>query len=268
MKLDPSKIKRVFAFGCSFTQFMWPTWADIISHEFKNAEYYNFGLPGIGNLAIAARVSEAQVRYNFTEHDLVMILWSTFLREDRWLRGTWVRTGNVFNPAGFYDDNFIKNYTDICGYLIRDGAIISLTEQMLKTSPCHSFMMKSVPLDYLEKNDLDVFEQEKLQQIYDLYNKIFERMPISLYEFLKKKYNILEWPQSIEYYWDDLKRMHRDSHPLPIDACEYIHNHVLELSPSTLEYSLQNTIKLQMLKSKKEIINEFSHQEKQQNFLF
>ena len=33
MIFDWTKYKRFFTFGCSFTCYMWPTWADIISKE-------------------------------------------------------------------------------------------------------------------------------------------------------------------------------------------------------------------------------------------
>ena len=49
-------MKRLFAFGCSFTGYGWPTWADIIGQSF---DYYeNWGKSGIGNYLISSRVVE------------------------------------------------------------------------------------------------------------------------------------------------------------------------------------------------------------------
>ena len=39
--------KRLFTFGCSFTQWKWPTWADYIGINFD--EYYNAGQAGSDN---------------------------------------------------------------------------------------------------------------------------------------------------------------------------------------------------------------------------
>ena len=39
---------RFFAFGCSFTSYYWPTWADIIGQEFSD-RYYNLAMCGAGN---------------------------------------------------------------------------------------------------------------------------------------------------------------------------------------------------------------------------
>ena len=45
--LDPKKYKRFFAFGCSFTNYYWPTWADIIGQD--SNFYENWAQPGAGN---------------------------------------------------------------------------------------------------------------------------------------------------------------------------------------------------------------------------
>ena len=46
------KYKRVFAFGCSFTCYRWPTWADLIGKQCEGAEFRNYGKSGAGNLFI------------------------------------------------------------------------------------------------------------------------------------------------------------------------------------------------------------------------
>jgi len=38
------KPRRLFAFGCSFTQYKWPTWADILGKSFDLS--YNLGKSG------------------------------------------------------------------------------------------------------------------------------------------------------------------------------------------------------------------------------
>lgn len=40
-------MSRLFAFGCSFTHYKWPTWADIVARDFK--VYENWGRGGAGN---------------------------------------------------------------------------------------------------------------------------------------------------------------------------------------------------------------------------
>lgn len=53
---------RLYTFGCSYTSWNWPTWADIMSLE---ANYYeNWGHAGLGNRAIAERVAECNIKIN------------------------------------------------------------------------------------------------------------------------------------------------------------------------------------------------------------
>ena len=87
---------------------MWPTWADIVSKEMPDAEFYNFGLSGGGNPLISYRVAETNNRYKFTDTDLVMIMFSTYCREDRWVTDRkWIAGGNIFNNK-FYPDSWVK----------------------------------------------------------------------------------------------------------------------------------------------------------------
>lgn len=100
---------RIFIFGCSFTQYIWPTWADILEHDNNNV--YNYGLSGIGNLGIFHRIIEADLRHKFTKNDSLYILWTTWQREDRFVEGRWRRHGNVYNNS-FYKKDFFKYCCD------------------------------------------------------------------------------------------------------------------------------------------------------------
>ena len=74
MILDWKKYKRLFTFGCSFTSYLWPTWADILGLEFTSAN--NWGHSGLGNRAIAERVAEAHAHFNFTKDDVIIVQWT------------------------------------------------------------------------------------------------------------------------------------------------------------------------------------------------
>ena len=55
--------KRLFAFGCSFTHYAWPSYADFLGYEFDS--FSNWAHPGLGNRAIAQRVAECNIKNNF-----------------------------------------------------------------------------------------------------------------------------------------------------------------------------------------------------------
>lgn len=94
-------MKRLFTFGCSYTYFYWPTWADILSLNYDR--YENWAYAGLGNRAIAERLSECHTRNCIDEDDTVIVQWSTHLRFD-WhnpvpIKGNygWQTNGNVYN---------------------------------------------------------------------------------------------------------------------------------------------------------------------------
>lgn len=64
----------IYTFGCSFTQYKWPTWADYL-HAGGLAEYYeNWGLPGGSNDFIFHSITECIDK--ITANDIVCIMWS------------------------------------------------------------------------------------------------------------------------------------------------------------------------------------------------
>lgn len=65
---------RLLASGCSFTDYYWSTWADILGKEF--VEYDQVGQGGADNATIARSVIS-----NARAGDLVVIMWSSY---DRW----------------------------------------------------------------------------------------------------------------------------------------------------------------------------------------
>lgn len=169
MNLDFKKYKRVFAFGCSFTSYHWPSWASIVASECTNAIFYNFGRSGAGNLAISCKITEAHNKFNFNEDDLVMVLWSSYTREDRWVDGRWLCAGNVY-ANGLYDEKFCKEYADPLGYLIRDMALIYNTHTLLDTLPCSTLKLFSYPV----KQQLDEGMPVKDNNFYKKFMAVYE----------------------------------------------------------------------------------------------
>jgi len=146
--LDLSNYNRFFAFGCSYTSHSLPTWADIVAAEMPDAEYYNFGQGGSGNLLINNRVAQANLKYNFDENDLVIVMFSSICREDRYIDGDWQTHGNIYNQE-YYDKSFVKKYCDPFGYLIRDAALIEMTQTYLQSLPCQSLFFSMTDMSLM-----------------------------------------------------------------------------------------------------------------------
>lgn len=102
-------MNRLFTFGCSYTEFYWPTWSDCLSPYFN--ETYNYGKCGAGNSYIFNQLASIVASNKLTEKDTVIIQWSSLVREDRILpfHITYNTGGLVYNNET-YDENFYLKY--------------------------------------------------------------------------------------------------------------------------------------------------------------
>lgn len=147
-------MKRVFTFGCSFTSFGWPTWADIVVEDFKNRglEGYNFGKCGAGNQFIFIRLMEANIKFKFNEDDLILICWSTMQREDRFADNKWVTPGFIYTQ-NIYTNTFIEKWADPSFYVLRDSAIMSATNLALRQLGCKFYQFSMHDVKQLDSNN-------------------------------------------------------------------------------------------------------------------
>ena len=140
-------MRRLFTFGCSLTQFFYPTWADLlIWHLGESTDTSeNWGKSGAGNQFIFTRLMEADSIFNFTKDDLIVIQWTSMYRDDRWIEGTgWHNAGNLFHGQLKHEPMTLNNfdYTDQYQWadqvhcVMRDCAIIKATEVFLKDKGC------------------------------------------------------------------------------------------------------------------------------------
>lgn len=235
--LDYTKqYKRIFAFGCSFTNYSYPTWANLISFSYPRSDFYNFAKSGGGNFFISSRIAEANNKFKFDESDLILVMWSTFCREDRYVNDNWLIPGNIFTQ-NTYDDKFVKKFSDPKGYLIKDLSLIELTTNYLNSIPSDKLMLISVPFNYQME---DVKESNDIISNYKNLTGIF---PPSLFELGMNN----TWSQELEFYYDwNPKTKTYDYHPHTLDYANYLNKLGLNLPDKTLNYarmSLEKTKK-------------------------
>jgi len=89
------KKKRCFAFGCSFTNYNWPTCADLIGSNFDN--YYNFGRPGSDNTYALNRLTDSHSFFHLNpDTDFVIFGTTAFGRFSFWDKNNaWVTAGDI-----------------------------------------------------------------------------------------------------------------------------------------------------------------------------
>lgn len=264
--------ERLYTFGCSFTNFFWPTWADILGREFNQFE--NWGQNGAGNAFVLYSLMECHKRNRLTKDDTVIIMWSSIDREDRWVRGKWQLEGGVFNMSPPYSKEYADTFADPQGYLIRDLAIISAVKQILESIGCTWRFLAMVPLYYQDMADPD---REKIaytldQSILNLYQEEIAAIKPSIYEtvfdcnwysrpgyvdlsFFAVTYKNLagaDWPNLQNFIAQnfvgvatsikneitkrlnlDKNRIRTDTHPIPAEHLEYLEKVLPEFTISS-----------------------------------
>ena len=153
--------KRIFAFGCSYTRHRWPTWADIMSWD-QQVPVYNNGIPGIGNVGILHKMVECDIQHKFTSEDLVIVLWSSWNREDRYKDGRWLAGGNILTSE-YYDKDYIKKYWSIENNIVKNStAIITANKSFTINFQGHIAPIMSGKYDLLSESE---------QQLFDFYKE-------------------------------------------------------------------------------------------------
>lgn len=207
--IDFKKYDRLFTFGCSMTRYRWPTWADILSQEITN--FHNYGQSGGGNLYISNSIVEANLKHNFTERDLVIVMWSSTTREDRYLKNRWETPGNIYTQ-GVHSMEWVYKWGDQRFYLMRDLGLIAVTDAYLKQLPCETYMLSMCPL--VEQNIQDNMKTVWYDDIMKIYNPVLERIKPDVLNTVYKG----TWPQTpIEGYGQTA-----DYHPTPEGHLEYL----------------------------------------------
>lgn len=250
---DFKKYNRVFAFGCSFTRYIYPTYADMIAQECTNAKFYNLGQSGAGNTLIAYRLVEANQRFKFNSNDLIVVMWTTVFREDRFVNNKWQCFGNVYNND-YYDEAFIKKYTDPNGYMIQSCATMTLGNNYVKNLPCDNLILNSWPL--FNKEYVEVLDSEYLNDLKIIYSNL-EEIPISLYEYLFPDLDAEKFSLRGAKYIDYNGNMFNDCHVNPLASYDYLKGIGVPLTSISHDYAVEQTKILGKFKTRQEIIDHY-----------
>ena len=136
-------MSKLFTFGCSFTNYNWDTWADLLAENYTN--HIQHGRPGAGNQYIYFKVMQEIYLQNISPEDTVVIMWTSILRYDLFKQKNlgWTTNGNV---VGTLPDEFIDNIFDTVGWYKRDTALIHGVRLALDTIGCKYEFLSMMPL--------------------------------------------------------------------------------------------------------------------------
>ncbi len=237
-----NKYNRIFSFGCSYTRYYYPTWANIVSSQFSQSYFINFGVSGSGNSLLLTRLAQVHSKFNLEKNDLVLIMYPSYTREDRFLsEGIWYTPGNIFSNPDIDSNalNFYKSYGCYLHYMIRDMSYIFMVEKFLENLGCDKFTLLSANLIDVENsainNSASILIEEKnkhnYEKLLETYNSLLTKFPISYHEFLYKNYVSQDRITGVK-----LENGH-DIHPTPLQGVEYLQHIGLELNQSALDYA-------------------------------
>lgn len=112
-------MKRLIVSGCSYTQGLIPNWSFILGNEFDIT--YNFGCAGAGNEYIFHSLIDADSILNFSENDVIIVVWSGYYRidvtkKDGLGKDVWNTRGDIshypkeeyFIFHNYYPDEFLE----------------------------------------------------------------------------------------------------------------------------------------------------------------
>jgi len=180
---------RLLASGCSYTDYSWTTWADVIGAEFD--EYRQVGQGGCDNAFIARSVVT-----HARPDDVVVVMWSSY---DRW---------------SFYSDKVDPLPKDVDNHWRHIGSL-ALWDKQFYVKYYHKIERFQTTMDYVQLVDLHsrangytvyhfsafpffLAETEKtvdpkMVEIYNKYNinNNYLTCRVSLQEFRDQHHNIL-----------------------------------------------------------------------------
>lgn len=210
------KYSRFFAFGCSFTDYYWPTWANIISKEIPINFIY--AKRGAGNFFIYQALIEAIVKHKINKDDLVMIMFSNITREDRFVKNRgWITPGNLYFQNE-YDDEFLQKYLCHHGYLMRDLNLVHGCKLVLDSIDCDYELMSMVPFDSQSSNNKKI---DDVEYILNFYKDTIKSVRTSVMELVFNN----DWesrPNRPVYNVSWQKELYRDNHPTPKEHLMYL----------------------------------------------
>ena len=174
-------MSRLYTFGCSFTSYRYPTWADFVGQEFD--VYENWGKSGAGNFYIASQLYECNQINKLTKDDHVLIMLSSFTRYDFIDDTSYFHTpGNIYSQD-YLDEKFkTKYWSQEYGFYISWFCTNSIIH-LLKSIGCKYKIMCAFDLLKVE-TDSYLFEDSSKPRIGSCADYFKEVLP---------KVNMKEW---------------------------------------------------------------------------
>lgn len=225
--------RRLFAFGCSFTEYRWPTWADIwgLGGQFSGG-YWNMAAKGSSNERIAYHINEFCVRFGpmLNESDIIAVMWSSLnrlcthseVREDGSKHPGWRSSGSCVH-SDWYQDPHNSMGRMMCTderFIMRDYNLIHFANQVMEQTPAkvRQFQM----IDIQDHTDAEGTGESGAKLEYrsamkELFGDSLSKLKPSMHE------NVFsgDWNSLPDHNLPD-RELRIDGHPTPLEHMTYM----------------------------------------------
>ena len=171
---------RLFTFGCSHTQYRWPSWANILGLSFK--EFYNLGQTGSGIFYMVYQFVYANEYFKFKKDDTLIFMLSDEARIDIIKQNDWLVNGLAFNSKDVFGEKLFEHYT-LTHAVESTYIFLYLLKKELENIGCNYEIIYAFP-PIISKDDK--FADDKLKSIWSKKFNLTNTKIKSLTEFAEK----------------------------------------------------------------------------------
>lgn len=224
----------IHAFGCSFTNYIWPTWADLVNQV---EPCRNYGRSGVGNKAIFTRVISALVQDKIQPGDRVVVQWSGHTRYDLWLGGgQWLKRGNVWNQGAIkghephqITNDFLTNLWSDQDALLQSLSLCVALHEVLRA--------RAIDYKFMWMNDWRNFRQESGTRTVNAVDTVraFQDHWLTLDDMPTVRPAWLQWLQQqrtvqpgLKWRMTPKREAAEDLHPEPREALQYLSSNLAQ----------------------------------------
>jgi len=218
--------RRFFAFGCSYTLYCYPSWADFIGVNFD--EHYNYGRSGASNTFIMNKMIEADEKFNFNpETDLVMVMLTGIGRFSYMHNSQWITEGDLLSNFAYTKNPKVKKIIDTIWneeWIVYQSWIASKVIKKLLTAKNikHKILMSTDNQAYLNENAN--IEKTQITQVKEIYDLLDVKKPFAAWttESTENRDTL---------FWKDTNK--EDGHPSMRSHFKFVKDHFPELITDT-----------------------------------
>jgi hypothetical protein len=223
---------KIFAYGCSFTSYNWPSYADVLGLQY---EVYNRGASGSGNERIFYMLMDDIRHKNIKQDDIVITQWSgvdrfNYLKSNK----QWIGDGNILLPHNKWIFSKIKKWYNPKYEYTKSINLILAARALINDIGCKHIEMSLNPIEPVDSK----FLENDLQNTYpgDYSFEEFSWKTFSDAEYVDKHPTVLQ-------HYDIAKRITKSlGIQLTVDynLIENVHKNILEETVFDVEYSFKD----------------------------